>query len=125
MNTESSSYAWRKQLMWGVVLVIIGVTFALDQMDLIDIHGLWHYWPLLIVVLGINKMIGYPTAKHFTSGLWSVFLGLWLFAVFEHMFGLTFGNSWPFLVIACGVSMILEPIIEKRFPSYEESRNEK
>lgn len=111
--------------MWGLVLVIVGVTFALDQMDLIDIHGLWHYWPLLIVISGINKMIGYPSAKHFISGLWSVFLGLWLFAVFEHMFGLTFGNSWPFLVIACGVSMILEPVIQKRFPSYEESRNEK
>jgi hypothetical protein len=125
MNKSSSSYEWRKQLMWGLVLVIVGVTFALDQMDLIDIDGLWHYWPLLIVISGINKMIGYPTAKHFSSGLWMVFIGLWLFAVLDHLFGLTFRNSWPFLIIACGVSMIIEPIIKKRFPSYEESRNEK
>lgn len=124
MNTESS-YEWRKQLMWGLVLVIVGVTFALDQFDLIDIDGLWHYWPLLIVISGINKMIGYPTAKHFTSGLWMVFMGLWLFAVFERLFGLTIGNSWPFLIIASGVSMILEPVIQQRFAPNEESRNEK
>lgn len=125
MNTEYTSYEWRRQLVWGVVLVIVGVTFVLRQMDLIEIDGLWHYWPLLIVISGINKMIGYPTARHFTSGLWQVFLGLWLFAVLDHMFGLTFRNSWPFLIIACGVSMILEPVIKQRFPSYEESRNEK
>jgi hypothetical protein len=125
VNTESTSYEWRRQLMWGLVLVCVGVTFALAQMDLIELDGIWHYWPLLMVIFGINKMIGYPTAKHFTSGLWSVFIGLWLFAVFEHMFGLTLRNSWPFLIIASGVSMMLEPVIEKRFAPNQEIRNEK
>jgi hypothetical protein len=50
-----------------------------------------------------------------------VFMGLWIFAVFERMFGLTWGNSWPFVIIASGVSMILEPIIKKRFAPNEES----
>lgn len=120
MSTENS-YEWRGQLMWGLVLICFGVTVLLDQMDIIDIHGLWHFWPLAMVVLGINKMIGYPSAKHFTSGLWMVFLGLWLFAVFEHMFGLTIRNSWPFPIIACGVIMVLEPLIKKRFAPNEES----
>lgn len=111
--------------MWGVVLVFFGVTIFLDQMGLVEIHGMWHYWPLLLVVFGINKMIGYPTAKHFTSGLWMVFMGLWLFAVFEHLFGLTFRNSWPFVIIASGITMILEPFIKKRFAPNEEPGNEK
>ena len=124
MNTDTS-YEWRKQLMWGLVLVGVGVTVFLDRMDMIDVQQMWHYWPLLMVVFGINKMIGYPTAKHFSSGLWSVFIGLWLFAVLEHLFGLTLRNSWPFFIIACGVSMIVEPLIKQRFASNEESRNEK
>jgi hypothetical protein len=111
--------------MWGVVLVCVGVTIFMDRIGYVDIDALWHYWPLLMVVFGINKMIGYPTAKHFTSGLWSVFIGLWLFAVFEHMFGLTFRNSWPFIIIASGVSMILEPVIKRRFAANEESNYEK
>lgn len=128
MNTDSSydsSYKWRQQLMWGLVLVAIGVTIFLAQIDVIEIDGLRHYWPLLLVVFGINKMVGYPTAKHFSSGLWMVFIGLWLFAVFEHIFGLTLRNSWPFFIIASGVSMILEPFIRRRFAQNEESRNEK
>ena len=120
VNTENS-YEWRRQLLWGLVLIGVGITFFLGQMDIVDVRGLWHYWPLLLVVSGINKMIGYPTAKHFTSGLWSMFMGLWLYAALEHEFGLTFGNSWPLPMIACGITMVLEPLIKKRFAPNEES----
>lgn len=120
MNTDNS-YEWRKQLLWGVVVIVVGSIILLDQMDMVDAHGLWHYWPLLLVVSGINQMIGYPTAKHFTNGLWTMFMGLWLFAVFEHEFGLTWSNSWPLPIIACGVTMVLEPLIKKRFAANQES----
>ncbi|MBC7684285.1 MAG: hypothetical protein H7176_03535 [Bdellovibrionales bacterium] len=124
MNIQRS-YEWRRQLMWGLLLVCFGVVILLDQMDLFEVRELWHYSPLLLIVFGVNKMIGYPTAKHFTSGLWMLFMGVWLFAVFEHLFGLTFRNSWPFVIIASGISMMLEPFIQKRFAPNEEPQNEK
>ena len=108
-------YHWRKQLMWGLLLVGLGGALLLDQLELVDIYDLWHYWPLILVVIGINKMIGYPTAADFTSGLWTMFIGLWLFANFEHMFGMTFRNSWPYLIIAWGITLILKPFIRERF----------
>lgn len=123
MNTEKS-YEWRRQLMWGLVLIGIGVAFFLDRHDLFDIYNVWHYWPLVLVVIGINKMIGYPTAKHFSSGLWLVFVGLWIFATFENMFGLTWRNSWPILIILWGVTLVIEPFIQQRFPSNQEPRDE-
>ncbi|MES2150759.1 MAG: DUF5668 domain-containing protein [Pseudomonadota bacterium] len=111
--------------MWGLLLIGFGLAVFLDRIDMFDIDGMWHYWPLVLVVLGVNKMIGYPSARHFTSGLWSVFIGLWLFATFEGLYGLTFANSWPFLIIAWGVTMILEPFIHTRFASNTESGHEK
>lgn len=111
--------------MWGLLLVGLGTALLLDQLDWFDIDELWHYWPLVLVVIGVNKMIGYPTARDFTSGLLTMFIGLWLFAIFEGMFGLTFLNSWPFVIIAWGVGLILEPFIRERFASNSESRNEK
>lgn len=123
MSTDNS-YQWRKQLVWGLVLVGLGAAVYLDSVDLVEIDELWHYWPLLMVVVGVNKMIGYPTARDFTSGLWTMFVGLWLFAVFEGLYGLSFGNGWPFLIIAWGVRMILEPLIKQGFASNTESRHE-
>ncbi|PIL39277.1 LiaI-LiaF-like domain-containing protein [Massilia psychrophila] len=114
MNTIHS-YQWRKQLMWGLLLIGLGGAFLLDQMGVVEIVELWHYWPLILVVIGINKMIGYPTAADFTSGLWTMFIGLWLFANFERAFGMTFWTSWPYLIIAWGVTLILKPFIRARF----------
>lgn len=124
MSTEQS-YEWRRQLMWGLVLIGIGVAFLLDRFDMIEVSDLWHYAPLVLVVVGINKMIGFPTARHFRDGLWTVFLGLWLFATFEGMYGLNFRNSWPILIIGWGITLVLEPVIQRRFPTTREPRDEK
>jgi hypothetical protein len=68
-----------------------------------------------MVVIGLNKMIGYPSAREFTSGLWTMFIGFWLFANFENLFGLNFRNSWPYLIIGFGVTLIVKPFIRNRF----------
>lgn len=119
MSTENA-YTQRKQMMWGLVLIVVGVVVLLDRFDVLDIQEIWHYWPLLLVVAGINQTIGYPSAKEFTNGLWTVFTGLWLFAVFEGFLGLTFRNSWPLFILMWGVQLVLRPVIARRFPSTKE-----
>lgn len=123
--SNKSSYEWRKQMMWGLLLIGFGTIVLLDQLGIYHIDGIWHYAPLVLTVMGINKMIGFPTAKDFTTGLWLVFGSLWLFAVFENLFGLTFSNAWPVPVIFVGVTMILEPFIERRLAPETENSNEK
>jgi len=34
-------------------------------------------------------------------------LGAWIMASQTHLFGLTFGTSWPFLVILTGLMMVI------------------
>jgi hypothetical protein len=109
--------------MWGLLLVALGLGLLLDRMDLFDMDELWHYWPLMLVLVGINRMIGSPSPRDFTSGVWSAFVGIWLFCVFEHLFDLTFRNSWPLFIIVTGITMVLEPIVA-RIKS-RESNNEK
>ena len=124
MNTDRS-YEWRRQLVWGLVIVGFGLVLFLDNIDVVQVEHLWHYAPLVLVVVGMNKMVGYPTARHFSAGLWEMFIGLWLFAVFEHMYGLTFFNSWPLVIIAIGVKIAIEPMIRSRFAPNGEDRHEK
>jgi hypothetical protein len=114
MNSEAS-YHLRRQVLWGLLLVGVGVAFLLDQMNMFDIRELWHYTPLLLVVIGINQTIGYPSAREFSGGLWNVFIGLWLFAVLEEMWGLTFYNSWPLFIIISGITIAVRPIAARRF----------
>ena len=124
MKSEAS-YHLRRQVLWGLVLIGLGVAFLLDQLGLydVDLRALWHYAPLLLVVAGINQTIGYPSAREFANGLWTVLVGLWLFATLEGLFGLTFRNSWPLLIIISGVTMAVRPIAERRFNAHRENRH--
>jgi hypothetical protein len=123
MNHDDS-YRWRRQLLWGLLLVGFGVAVFLDQMGIADIEDLWHFWPLVLIVVGINRTIGYPSAHDFAAGLWTALMGVWLFAVMEGLFGLTLWNSWPLAIIISGVTMAIEPIAARRFKS-KENGNEK
>jgi hypothetical protein len=118
-----NSYHWRRQLMWGLLLVGAGLAIFLDQFDIVELDGLWRFSPLLVII-GINRMIGYPSPRDISSGLWTTFLGVWVFAVFEGLSGLTFRNSWPIVIIAAGAKLILEPFIARRFASNKEYGHE-
>ena len=113
MNNEDA-YRWRKQVVWGLLLIVVGTVVLLHRLYYIDAGAYWHYAPLLLVVVGINQTIGYPSPREFGNGLWTVFIGLWLFACFEHLFGLSFRNSWPLFILAWGVKMVAEPFIARR-----------
>ena len=113
MNSEDS-YRWRKQVLWGLLLIAVGTVVLLDRLDYIDARDYWHYAPLLLVVVGINQTIGYPNPKEFGNGLWTVFIGLWLFAVLENAFGLTLRNGWPLFILMWGVKLVLDPFIARR-----------
>ncbi len=123
MNTEDA-YRLRKQVVWGLILILVGGAVLLDRLGYMDVESLWRYWPLLLVAVGINQTIGYPSPKEFGGGLWLVFIGLWLFAVFEHLFGLTFRNSWPLFILAWGVKLVLDPFITRRFANNQGNRHE-
>lgn len=124
MNSEDA-YRWRKQIVWGLLLILIGSVVLLDRFAYLDAGELWRYWPLLLVVVGINQTIGYPSPREFGNGLWLVFIGLWLFAVFENIFGLTFRNSWPLFILAWGVKLVLDPFITRRLANNNpENRHE-
>ena len=124
MESEDA-YRWRKQVLWGLLLIVIGAVVLLDRLHYIDAQDYWHYAPLLLVVVGIGQTIGYPSPKEFSSGLWTVFTGLWLFAVLENAFGLTFRNSWPLFILMWGVKLVLDPFIARRFANNQRNRHEK
>lgn len=104
----------RKQMLWGLVLIALGILFLLDRMAVVEVYSLWHYWPLLLAVSGVIQLISYTNLRECRHGVWSVFIGLWLFACFEHVFGLSFRNSWPLFLLMWGLEMVLSPLIARR-----------
>ncbi|HAT33994.1 MAG TPA: hypothetical protein DCW29_25060 [Janthinobacterium sp.] len=121
---NDSRYYWRKQLLWGLLLIAVGAVFLLDRLDLLELDQLWHYWPLLLVVFGVNKLLPPSSPRRILGGLWLIYFAAWYYVSFEGLWGLSFANSWPFLLIAWGAGLVLEPFLIKHAASNRESNHE-
>lgn len=109
-------------LVWGVILIGVGLLFLLGQFEVADFgYILRRYWPMVIVLIGLPRIFKRQT---FWSGLWMITLGVWLQLVRLHVFGLTFRTSWPLLLIALGAGIIIRTFIESAIPGEGEGENE-
>ncbi len=43
-------------LVWGVILIVFGVLFLLDQFDVDVWDAVWRFWPVILIIWGANKL---------------------------------------------------------------------
>ena len=41
----------------GCVFVVVGSLLLLDKLNLIELHDLWRYWPLILIGIGVAKLL--------------------------------------------------------------------
>ena len=104
----------RRSLLWGVALVALGTVFLLDRLALFDLGQYfnpqtrwWHFLPLLLALGGAIKAVSAQSLREVLHGFGQIVLGIWLFACLEQLWGLTFANSWPIVLIVFGLQMLL------------------
>ncbi|MFA9219055.1 MAG: LiaI-LiaF-like domain-containing protein [Sphingomonadaceae bacterium] len=114
---QDNGFQWRKQLIWGLLFIGVGSAMLLDRAGLLeldlDLARLWHYWPVLLVITGLIQMIPPTSARFVINGLWKIFFAAWWYVSFEHLWGLDFSDTWPALIVASGLGMVLQPILAK------------
>ena len=98
----------------GVLLLVLGGGMLLDTTGIADIRMGRLIAPLVMISIGTSTLFGggpggsrtAPTA----TGLWLIGVGAWMLASQTHLFGLTFGTSWPLLVILTGITIVIRGI---------------
>ncbi len=98
----------------GALFIIIGTALLLQKLDviyleeLLGIRSIWNAWPIVFVILGLGKLIDSPRLKEIGEGVWWIFLGSWLYVSINHIYGLSFRETWPAIIIAFGTSVLWE-----------------
>ncbi len=90
----------------GIVLISAGLLLMLQKFQMIDVGSVWSQWPLIFVIIGGVKLSQMENRKDLGEGIWWIFIGAWLYVSVRHLFGLSFSETWPALIIAWGISMI-------------------
>lgn len=87
----------------GTVLVLVGVMFILMNLGVIGRVSFVHFWPLILVVIGVAKILQAHDGHGRWEGLWMLLLGTWFQLVTLNVYGMTYRNSWPLLLIVWGI----------------------
>lgn len=92
----------RGGMIMGVIVVLIGLAFLLDNLGYISIDSLWRYWPLLLVLAGVLNF----TSRHRAWGAFLVLGGILL--QLNQLGKIHFGwaQFWPTALIVLGFFLI-------------------
>lgn len=98
------------RLFWGIVLIVVGVLFLLDQMDKADAgYILGHWWPVILIALGLWILI----TSEFRSALGGLILiGVGVVFLLINLNVLredAWSYAWPAAIILVGLWVILRP----------------
>lgn len=102
------------RIFWGILLVLVGVVFALNALEITDIDILFDgWWAILFLVLpGISGLI---TEENKTGNLIVIGIGVVLFLACQEI--IPFNMIWklilPGFVILCGLKLIFRSTASK------------
>ena len=93
-----------KHVIWGLMLIGLGVALLARQMHLSWAQDLWRLWPIVFYAIGAARLSSLR-ASGTAEGIWFMFLGT---IFFLHTYeGLRLRDSWPLFIVAAGVSMLM------------------
>jgi Domain of unknown function (DUF5668) len=102
--------------MWGIVFILVGLAFLLDQLRVIHLGAWaldwWRWWPAVVILIGIANMLTPLRPKHISNGLFMVMLGVWFFICQNEWHGFTFRTGWPLVIIGMGISVVFGAAVE-------------
>ena len=94
-------------LLIGLWITTLGVIFLLDQLGVIPAHISFQFvWPAILIIAGL----GITFYAHSSNRFWGVILLVWGLASLSNVLGffhIHIGSLWPLVLIALGISMLL------------------
>jgi predicted membrane protein len=97
-------------MVWGGVLILVGLAFLLDHLGIINVDRLWRFWPMLLIFAGAVNIM-YRERR-----FWGVLLLLAGSFLQLNQLGIAYfgwAEFWPLMLIAVGL-LILWGSIEAR-----------
>ncbi|MER3522502.1 MAG: hypothetical protein C4326_00160 [Ignavibacteria bacterium] len=96
----------RPQVVLGLIIVVIGVLLTLDNLEILYARDYLRYWPALLMVYGIVKILSPETHASRFLGVVLAFIGAALLVDRLDMFSFRLWDFWPLLLVALGVLLL-------------------
>jgi hypothetical protein len=114
-GAEPASVRITPHLIFGLLIILVGVLFTLDNLDLFDADRVFNYWPSALIVLGAAKL-WQGRAEHgsgLTGGL-LMLIGIWLQLEVLDYVDQSIVSFWPLLLVLAGAALVWQGLTGRR-----------
>lgn len=105
MDGREEKSGW-KGAVWGVFLIVLGFGFLAERYGWIEIPAVARLWPVVFIVIATTHLID----KRWGSAVTFLLLGAVFLASANEWWGLEYRNSWPLLMVAGGVGIVVKAL---------------
>jgi predicted membrane protein len=102
------------RIFWGLLLIVLGVIFLLDQMGRLDFGDLiGRYWPVIFILIGISILLS-NNFRNAGSGVFFILFGTFFLLLRLRIFDQAIWHYlWPLAIIAVGLWILLKPSLHR------------
>lgn len=90
----------------GLILVSIGVLFALQNFGLIEGFEIWEFWPVILIAVGISHVVRPRKPGQRTWGLVELAFGAFFLLRTLGVFWISLWQIWPILFVVAGLHLV-------------------
>ena len=102
-------------LVFGLLIILVGVLFTLDNLEIFEADRVLNYWPSALIVLGAAKL--WQGREEHGSGLTGgllMLVGIWLQLEVLDYVDQSIVNFWPVLLVVAGAALVWHGLTGRR-----------
>jgi len=99
-----------RRLLFGLIVIAVGVLFTLDRMGYVNAGEFWEYWPVLLIAAGIGRVIQPCSAHERGFGVLLIVVGTWFLLSNLDLIHYSFRDVWPIFLVVLGILMVWRAI---------------
>ena len=94
------------RLIFGAVVLTLGVLWTLDNLNLMDADDVLRWWPVLLAWFGIVRIFGIFGPRSVMSGSLFLTIGLWMLLRELGVINVSIFKLWPVFLIVVGAALV-------------------
>ncbi len=99
----------------GVLLIVLGTAFLLDHLGIIRFDHLIRFWPVLIILVGVMKIVN---EVDYLFGILAILVGAFFLSHTLGIAELSWGAVWPVALILVGFFLLLNRFPIRNMPNF-------
>jgi hypothetical protein len=105
-NRHDRQWNMSRRLIPAVIVIIIGVLFLLNNLNILYFQEWVRYWPVILIVLGLVKLVDADSPGGHVGGAILVGLGAIFLSQTLGFFNVRLHDLWPLILIGAGLLML-------------------